>query len=157
MRVGTGYDIHLLVPGRPLVVGGETIPSARGAEAHSDGDVLIHAVIDALLGAMADGDIGSHFPPTDERYRNACSRQLLREIAEGLRRENRRVVNVDATVILETPRLGPHIRAARRNLAEDLSIEIDAVSVKAKTNEGVGAVGSGEAVACHAVALVDHV
>ncbi len=155
MRVGTGYDIHPLVAGRDLVLGGIHIPFPRGEAAHSDGDVLIHAIIDALLGATADGDIGMHFPPSDESFRGACSRGLLRTVAQGLHRAGRLVLNVDATVIIEAPRLAPYLPNARTNIAEDLGIQTSSVSVKAKSNEGLDSVGRGEAVACHAVVLVD--
>jgi 2-C-methyl-D-erythritol 2,4-cyclodiphosphate synthase len=155
IRVGSGWDLHRLVEGRPLWLGGVNIPSPKGEEAHSDGDVLLHAVIDALLGAAALGDIGTHFPPSDSQWKDADSRHLLRMTLNLLKREGWHIGNLDCTVILETPRLGPHKETIRRTLAEDLGLPVDAVSVKAKTKEGVDAVGQGEAVEAFAAVLIE--
>jgi 2-C-methyl-D-erythritol 2,4-cyclodiphosphate synthase len=155
MRAGIGYDIHPFAPGRPLVLGGVTIPHDAGLGGHSDGDALCHAVIDALLGAAAQGDIGSHFPPGDPRYAGISSLQLLHETVELIRERFYRVVNVDATVVLERPRLAPHTDEMRATLAGALGIPVADVSVKAKTADGLGALGRGEGVAALAVALLD--
>ena len=155
MRIGHGFDAHALVAGRKLVIGGVEIPHDKGLAGHSDADVLIHALCDALLGAAALGDIGAHFPDTDARYQGIDSRRLLREVAALLVRNRYRVVNVDATVIAQAPRMAPHIAAMRANLAQDLGIALDAVSVKAKTTEKLGFVGRGEGIAAEAVALIE--
>jgi 2-C-methyl-D-erythritol 2,4-cyclodiphosphate synthase len=155
MRVGIGRDMHRLEPGRRLVVGGVELDSDVGAAAHSDGDVLLHAIIDAMLGAAGLGDIGEHFPDTDPAYHNADSRQLLRKTAEVLAVNGARVVQLDATVRLERPKLGPHKAAMGHNIAADLKLPPGAVNVKAKTNERLGAVGRGEAVAAEAVVLLE--
>jgi 2-C-methyl-D-erythritol 2,4-cyclodiphosphate synthase len=155
IRVGSGWDLHRLVEGRPLWLGGVNIPSPKGEEAHSDGDVLLHAVIDALLGAAALGDIGTHFPPSDSQWKDADSRHLLRMTLNLLKRKGWHIGNLDCTVILEAPRLGPHKETIRRTLAEDLGLPVDAVSVKAKTKEGVDAVGQGEAVEAFAAVLIE--
>lgn len=154
LRIGTGYDLHRLVEGRPLILGGVAIPFGRGLEGHSDADVLCHAITDAVLGAAAAGDIGGLFPDTDERWRGASSVDLLRRAVALVRDEGYRVVNVDATVIAERPKLGPHRAAIVAELAKALGIAEGAVSVKAKTNEGVDATGCGAAIAVHAVALL---
>ena len=155
MRVGQGFDAHALVAGRKLIVGGVEIPHDKGLAGHSDADVLIHALCDALLGAAALGDIGAHFPDTDARYKGIDSRRLLREVAALLARGRYRVVNVDATVIAQAPRMAPHIPAMRANLAADLGLDIEAVSVKAKTTEKLGFVGRGEGIAAEAVVLLE--
>ena len=155
MRIGLGYDLHRLVAERPLILGGITVPSPFGEEGHSDGDVLIHAVIDALLGAAALGDIGTHFPPSDPQYKNIDSRILLSRTVELISENGYRLINLDATVILQKPKLMEHIPAIRRQLAEDLGTDIDNVSVKAKTNEKVDALGESRAVAVHAAVLLD--
>jgi len=155
IRVGSGWDLHRLVEGRPLWLGGVNIPSPKGEEAHSDGDVLLHAVIDALLGAAALGDIGTHFPPSEERWKDADSRHLLRMTLDLLKREGWRIGNLDCTVILESPKLGPYKETIRQTLAEDLGLSQEAVSVKAKTKEGVDAVGRGEAVEAFAAVLIE--
>lgn len=154
MRVGQGYDVHRLVEGRPLILGGVTIPCERGLLGHSDADALLHAITDALLGAAGLGDIGRHFPDTDPRYRGADSRVLLREAVGLLRREGWQVVNVDATVIAQSPKLAPFAAAMVGNIAEDLSLEPGCVNVKAKTNEKLGYLGRGEAIEAQAVALI---
>lgn len=154
MRIGHGYDLHALAPGRPLVLGGVQIPHSHGPIAHSDGDVLLHALADALLGAAALGDIGQHFPDTDPAYAGADSRLLLRRVASLVREAGYVVVNVDATVLAQRPKLAPHRDAMRANIAADLGLDIDAVSVKATTTEGLGPVGRGEAISAHAVCLL---
>jgi len=155
MKVGFGWDIHRLVPGRPLLLAGVRIPHDRGEDGWSDGDVLCHALIDALLGAASLGDIGAHFPPGDPRYKDIDSRRLLRMAMEDLGRAGARVVNADCTVVLEAPRIRPYVGAIRAALAEDLGIPLDAVSVKGKTKEGLDAVGEGRAVEASAVVLVE--
>lgn len=154
LRVGHGYDVHAFGPGDFVTLGGVRIAHSHGLRAHSDGDVLLHAVCDALLGAAALGDIGGHFPDTDERYRGADSRGLLVAVAALLERHGWRPVNVDATVIAQTPRLAPHIAAMRANLASDLAVTADQISVKATTNEQLGYIGRGEGIAVHAVVLL---
>jgi 2-C-methyl-D-erythritol 4-phosphate cytidylyltransferase / 2-C-methyl-D-erythritol 2,4-cyclodiphosphate synthase len=153
-RVGVGYDLHRLVEGRPLILGGVTIPAVRGAQGHSDADVVCHAVTDAVLGAARLGDIGQHFPDTDPRWKGASSVALLRDVIALLASKGFAVENVDVVVILEQPKLGPHRRAVETQLADALGIDVTRVSVKAKTNEGLDAVGRGEAIAAHAVALL---
>jgi 2-C-methyl-D-erythritol 4-phosphate cytidylyltransferase/2-C-methyl-D-erythritol 2,4-cyclodiphosphate synthase len=156
-RVGVGYDLHRLVEGRPLVLGGVTVPSERGALGHSDADVVCHAVTDAILGAARAGDIGQHYPDTDPRWKGASSIGLLKEVAGLVRGRGLEVENVDVVVILERPKVGPHRDAIQSRLAEALGVDGSRVSVKGKTNEGVDAVGRGEAVAAHAVALLTRV
>jgi 2-C-methyl-D-erythritol 4-phosphate cytidylyltransferase / 2-C-methyl-D-erythritol 2,4-cyclodiphosphate synthase len=154
IRIGTGYDLHRLVDGRPLILGGVTVPFARGLAGHSDADVLCHAVTDALLGAAAAGDIGQHFPDTDERWRGASSLGLLEQAVALIGRDGFRPVNVDATIIAERPTLKPYRAAIVASLAGALGLPPSSVSVKAKTNEGVDATGCGAAIAVHAVALL---
>jgi len=154
MRIGQGFDAHALVAGRKLVIGGVEIPHETGLAGHSDADVLIHALCDALLGAAGMGDIGAHFPDSDARYKDIDSRKLLREVAQLLNRKKLRVVNVDATIIAQAPKMAPHISAMRANLASDLGIAADAVNIKAKTTERLGFVGRGEGIAADAVALL---
>jgi 2-C-methyl-D-erythritol 4-phosphate cytidylyltransferase/2-C-methyl-D-erythritol 2,4-cyclodiphosphate synthase len=153
-RAGTGYDLHRLVDGRPLVVGGVTIPSDRGALGHSDADVVCHALTDAILGAACLGDIGRHFPDSDPRWKDASSVDLLRRAVALLAGQGLQVGNVDVTVVLERPKIRDHIDAMRSALAAALGIDADRVSIKGKTNEGVDAVGRGEAIAAHAIALI---
>ena len=154
MRVGQGFDVHALVAGRRLVIGGVEIPFERGLAGHSDADVLLHAITDALLGAAALGDIGQHFPDTDPRYRDANSRVLLRETVRLLGERGCDVVNVDSTVITEAPRLARFIPAMIENIAADLGIPEAAVNVKAKTCERLGFVGRGEGIVAEAIVLV---
>ena len=154
MRIGQGFDAHALVAGRKLIIGGVEIPHAKGLEGHSDADVLIHAVCDALLGAAGLGDIGTHFPDSDPRYQDIDSRKLLREVARLLKERGLKPANVDATIIAQAPRLAPHVPAMCANLAADLGIARDAVNVKAKTTEKLGFVGRGEGIAAEAVALL---
>jgi len=155
-RVGQGWDIHRLAPGRRLVLGGIEIQSDRGEVGHSDGDVLYHAIVDAMLGSIAAGDIGRHFPPSDQRWKDAPSRIFAERALELLSATGWHVVNVDATVILEQPRLAPHIDPIRAAIASVLGLPLDAVSVKAKTHEGVDAVGRLEAIEAQAIVLVEH-
>ncbi len=157
MRVGIGYDSHRFGAARPLVLGGVVVPHAQGLVGHSDADVMAHAVTDAVLGAAGLGDIGSHFPPTDERWRNADSIELLRTATAIVAQRNYQVVNVDVTVVCETPRIGPHSTAMRARLADALGIGPQHVSVKGKTNEGMGWIGRAEGIAAIAVALVSTV
>ena len=154
MRIGFGYDSHRFEDGRRLVLGGVTIPGATGLKGHSDADVLIHAIIDALLGAAARGDIGSHFPDTDARWKDADSAQLLAAVVEEIAAAGYRIGNVDATVLCERPKLRPHIDAIRARLAQLLGVDVGQVSVKGKTNEQMDAVGAGVGIAVHAVALL---
>jgi 2-C-methyl-D-erythritol 2,4-cyclodiphosphate synthase len=149
---GIGYDSHRLAGGRRLVIGGVEIPHAQGLDGHSDADVLTHAVIDALLGAGGLGDIGEHFPDTDERWRAADSIELLRAVAGLVASQGMRPVNIDCTVIMEAPKLAPHRQAIRARIAEAVGLEIERVNVKASTGEGIGFVGRGEGVAALAVA-----
>lgn len=155
MRIGSGWDSHRLVAGRPLILGGVSIPFPRGLAGHSDADVLLHALIDALFGAAALGDIGSHFPDTEEAYRGANSLQLLRCCATQLSAAGYSIINVDTTVIAEHPKLAPHIMAMRQNIATALALPIERVSVKAKTAEGLDSVGSGAAIQAQAIALLE--
>jgi len=154
-RVGIGYDIHRLERGLPLTLGGVSLAHERGLKAHSDGDALAHAIGDALLGAMALGDLGAHFPDTDPRYRGMSSLALLEHIRGLLEHRGARVVNVDSTLILEAPRVHPHVAEMRERLAGALRMDPEWVSVKATSNEGLGAVGREEGVAAMAVALVE--
>jgi 2-C-methyl-D-erythritol 2,4-cyclodiphosphate synthase len=153
MKIGQGFDVHALVAGRKLVIGGVTIAHHKGLEGHSDADVLLHAVCDALLGAAALGDIGRHFPDHDEKYRNADSRALLRSVRELTRKY--RIVNVDATILAQAPRMAPHMPEMAKNIAADLEIPLDAVNVKATTTEGLGFTGRGEGIAAQAVVLIE--
>jgi 2-C-methyl-D-erythritol 2,4-cyclodiphosphate synthase len=154
MRVGFGYDVHALVDGRALILGGVQIPHETGLDGHSDADVLLHAVADALLGAAALGDIGQHFPDTDPEWEGADSLALLRAVHDRVAEAGYAVGNVDATVVLERPKLQPHIEAMRENVAEALSVDPGAVSVKATTNERMGFVGAEDGAAAYAVCLL---
>jgi 2-C-methyl-D-erythritol 4-phosphate cytidylyltransferase / 2-C-methyl-D-erythritol 2,4-cyclodiphosphate synthase len=153
-RIGTGYDLHRLVEGRPLILGGVAIPSQTGATGHSDADVVCHAIIDAVLGAVCAGNVGQHYPDTDPRWKGASSIQMVRDSVRLIHARGFAIENVDVTVVLERPKIAPFIDQIRAGLAEALGIAADHVSVKGKTNEGVDAVGRGEAIAAHAVALV---
>lgn len=155
MRTGIGYDLHRLVEGRPLILGGVTIPFERGLDGHSDADVLAHAVIDALLGAAGLGNIGLSFPDTDAAFKAADSVELLRKTAHGVRSNGYRIGNIDAVVIAERPRLNPFLPAIRACLADALDLDPSAVSVKPKTNEGVGPEGRGEAISAWVTVLLE--
>ncbi|HEY9230567.1 MAG TPA: 2-C-methyl-D-erythritol 2,4-cyclodiphosphate synthase [Blastocatellia bacterium] len=153
-RVGIGYDIHRLVADRKLLLAGVRVPFTKGLLSHSDSDVLAHAICDALLGAAALGDIGTHFPDSDPRWRGASSLDFLRHAVKLITAKGYRVVNVDATVVAEQPKLKPYISAMRQQLAVVLNVAADAISVKAKTNEGLDAIGRGDAMAAHAVVMI---
>ena len=155
MRIGQGFDVHPLVPGRKLVIGGVEIEHDRGLLGHSDADVLLHAICDALLGAAALGDIGQHFPDSDARFKGIDSRELLRQVARLLADRGRRTVNVDATIIAQAPRMAPHIPGMVANIAADLRIAPGDVNVKATTTEKLGSIGRGEGIAAQAVCLVE--
>ena len=154
-RIGIGHDTHRLAEGRPLVLGGVSVESDRGAVGHSDADALSHAVADAILGALCEGDLGVHFPDNDPQWKGADSLELLARVVWLANRRGYRVVNVDATVMLERPRLRPHVQAMRERLAEVLTVDTSCVSVKAKTGEGLDAVGERRAVTVQAVALLE--
>lgn len=155
MRIGIGYDVHRLVEGRPLVLGGVAIPFEKGLSGHSDADVLAHAVCDAILGAAGAGDIGTHYPDSDPRYKNADSLMLLAKAAARIAQAGLAVVNLDATVMAEAPKLMPHRQAMQQNLARAVGIAPDRVNVKATTTEGLGFVGQGEGIAALCIALVE--
>jgi 2-C-methyl-D-erythritol 2,4-cyclodiphosphate synthase len=155
MRIGQGFDVHALVTGRALIIGGVTIPFEKGLDGHSDADVLLHAVCDALLGAAALGDIGRHFPDTDAKYKGADSRVLLRAVGKLLGDGGFHIVNLDSTIIAQAPKMAPHIPAMVANIAADLGIEPGRVNVKAKTTERLGFTGRGEGIAAEAIALVE--
>lgn len=157
LRIGNGYDVHAFGPGDHVVLGGVRIVHDHGLVAHSDGDVLVHALCDALLGALALGDIGKHFPPSDDRWRGADSRGLLRAVVAMLADRGWRAGNVDSVVVCEQPKLAPHVDAMRANLALDLGIDVEAVGVKATTSEKLGFTGRGEGIAAQAVALLERV
>ena len=154
MRIGHGFDVHAFAEGRRLILGGVEIPHDRGLLGHSDADVLIHAICDALLGAAGQGDIGRHFPDSDPRYKGIDSRELLRHVAGLLDARGWRVGNVDATIIAQAPRMAPHIPAMRERLAADLGISVEALNVKATTTEKLGFTGRGEGIAAEAVCLI---
>jgi 2-C-methyl-D-erythritol 2,4-cyclodiphosphate synthase len=155
MRIGQGFDIHALVTGRKLIIGGVEIPYERGLAGHSDADVLLHAICDALIGAAGLGDIGTHFPDTDPRYRGADSRELLRQVGGLIRLEGLHVLNIDTTIIAQAPKMAPHIAQMRQNIAVDLGMEAGRVNVKAKTAERLGTLGRGEGIAAEAIALLE--
>ena len=155
MRIGHGYDVHRLVEDRPLILGGVNIPYEKGLLGHSDADVLLHAVSDALLGAAGLGDIGKHFPDTDPQYKGADSLELLRIVAQRVKEAGYRVSNVDVTMIAQRPKLRPHIETMEQNIAAALGIDASRVNVKATTEEHLGFTGTGEGMSCHAVCLLD--
>jgi 2-C-methyl-D-erythritol 2,4-cyclodiphosphate synthase len=155
IRCGIGYDAHRLVEGRKLILGGVEVPYDRGLDGHSDADVLSHAIADALLGAMGEGDIGQHFPNTDETIRGISSVEILRHVRSMLAEKNARATNVDATVIAEAPKLQPHIEQMRAKIGAALGCDASRVNVKATTNEGLGTIGRGEGMACIATAVVE--
>ncbi len=155
IKIGIGYDVHRLQEGRKLFLGGIEIPFSRGLLGHSDGDCLVHAIIDALLGAMAEGDIGRLFPDTDSKYENVRSTELLRKIVEQIREKKGRILHIDSVVIAELPRLAPYIDRMKQVLCPILEIEKNALGIKPKTNEGIGETGKGEAIAALAQALLE--
>jgi 2-C-methyl-D-erythritol 2,4-cyclodiphosphate synthase len=155
MRVGLGYDIHRLVPNRPLILGGVTFESTLGLEGHSDADVIVHAAMDALLGAAALGDIGHHFPPSDDRFRDVSSLELLEKVGVLVRRAGFSIGNVDVVVVAEEPKIDPHVPAMRHLMSKALSVDVQALSIKATTNEGMGAEGRREAISAQAIALLE--
>ena len=157
LRIGIGYDVHAFGPGDHVVLGGVRIAHERGLVAHSDGDVLIHALCDALLGALALGDIGRHFPPSDERWRGADSRALLRVVVAMLAERGWRAGNIDSVVVCERPKLALHVDSMRANLAVDLGIDVDALGIKATTTERLGSLGRGEGIAAQAVVLLERI
>ncbi len=157
MRVGFGYDIHPLGIGRKLILGGVEIPHTQGLEGHSDADALVHAVCDALLGAMGEGDIGSLYPSSDPRFKNISSLSLLEDIARLLEKKGFRLVNLDTVLIAQAPRLGPHIASMQTRLAEVLKVSREDVNVKVKSGEGLDAIGKEQAIAAHAVCLIESV
>ena len=154
IRVGQGFDVHQLVEGRPCIIGGVNIPHPKGLLGHSDADVLLHAICDALLGAAALGDIGKHFPDSDARYKGINSRELLKHVARLIADKGWVVGNIDATIIAEAPRMAPHVAKMAANIAEDVGISVDAVNVKATTTEKLGFTGRGEGIAAQAVCLL---
>ncbi len=154
MRIGHGFDVHRLVVGRKCIIGGVEIPFDKGLDGHSDADVLLHAICDALLGAAALGDIGKHFPDTDPRFKGIDSRELLRHVAALLKGQGYRVANLDATLIAEAPKMAPHILAMRTHIAADVGVPVDCINVKATTTERLGFTGRGEGIAAEAVCLI---
>ena len=157
IRIGHGYDVHKLVEGRKCILGGVDIPYEKGLLGHSDADVLLHAISDALLGAAALGDIGKHFPDTDAAYKNADSLVLLSRVNEIINQAGYKVSNIDSTVIAQVPKLAPHIEKMRKNIANALSTELDAISVKATTEERLGFTGRGEGISAHAVCIIEKI
>ena len=155
LRIGQGFDVHALVSGRPLVIGGVTIPFEKGLDGHSDADVLLHAITDAILGAAGLGDIGRHFPDTDPKFKGADSRNLLREAVARVKEAGYVVVNIDCTIIAQAPKMAPHVAVMAANIAADCGLEAGEVTVKAKTTERLGFAGRGEGIAAEAVALVE--
>ena len=155
MRIGHGYDVHRLTEGRRLILGGVDIPYEKGLDGHSDADVLVHAVMDALLGAAALGDIGQHFPDTDPAYKGADSIQLLKHVGQILDEKGYRILNIDSTILAQRPKLAPHIPQMRKNMADALGLNADEVSVKATTEEKLGFTGQGLGIAAHAVCLIE--
>ncbi|MDD5944901.1 MAG: 2-C-methyl-D-erythritol 2,4-cyclodiphosphate synthase [Clostridia bacterium] len=157
MRIGSGYDVHRLTEGRKLILGGVDIPYEKGLLGHSDADVLVHAVMDALLGAAALGDIGKHFPDNDDNYKNISSLKLLKMVCLLLKDSGYNTINIDATVIAQKPKLAPYIDEMRKNIADGIGLPVDCVSVKATTEEGLGFTGSGEGIAAQAVCLIEKI
>lgn len=157
LRIGQGYDVHAFTTGDYVTLGGERIPHTHGILAHSDGDVLLHAVCDALLGAAGLGDIGMHFPDTDPRWKGADSRAFVRHVRDLLKQRDYVIVNVDSTVICEAPRLGKYREAMRTNIASDLGVNVTRVNIKATTSEKIGFIGRAEGLACQAIALIEHI
>ena len=156
MRIGSGYDVHKLVEGRECIIGGVNIPYEKGLLGHSDADVLLHAISDALLGAAAMGDIGKHFPDTDPQFKGADSRKLLSHVLHLISDKGYSIMNIDATIIAQKPKMAPHIQKMRENIAETLQIDVDQVNVKATTEEGLGFTGAGLGIAASAVCLLEN-
>jgi len=154
MQIGFGYDVHKLVKGRKLTVGGETIPHSTGLLGWSDGDVLIHAVIDAIIGAMGEGDIGRHFPPGDEKFKDIASLKLLTFVSELLRERGYAISNIDSTIVAEEPRFAPYVEKMKKNIADTLGVKPELVNVKAKTEEGLGFTGTKKGISAYAVCLI---
>jgi 2-C-methyl-D-erythritol 2,4-cyclodiphosphate synthase len=154
-RIGFGFDVHRLTAGRKLVLGGVEIPFEKGLLGHSDADVLSHAIADALLGAAAAGDIGTHFPDTDPKYKNISSLTLLSHVADLLSEKSLAIINIDTTIVLQQPKIAPHVEKMRVNIARALNVETDCVSVKATTNEGLGFIGAGDGAVAYAVAQIN--
>lgn len=154
IRIGLGYDVHRLVENRPLILGGISIPFTKGLDGHSDADALLHAIIDAMLGATCNGDIGTHFPDTEEQFKNSNSIDLLKKVWQNLSQDGWKIINIDTNIIAQKPKLLPHIQAIRNNIATLLSIDNQQVSVKAKTNEKLGYLGREEAIETQAVVLM---
>jgi len=157
MRIGIGYDVHKLVEGRALIIGGERIPCEKGLLGHSDADVLIHSIMDSLLGAAALGDIGKHFPDTDKKYLNISSIALLENVSALLASKNYRIVNIDSVIIAQMPKMAPHIERMRNNISSALKIDVDQVSVKATTEEGMGFTGRSEGISSQSVSLIEKI
>ena len=157
MRIGHGYDTHRLVHGRPLILGGVTIPHEKGLAGHSDADALLHALADAILGALAEGDIGRHFPDSAAEFKDIDSRILLRRVAQMMREKGFALLNADATILAEAPKMAPHIPAMKQNIATALAVRPDQVNIKATTTEGMGPIGQGEGIAAHAVVLLNSI
>ena len=156
-RIGQGFDVHALVTGRPLVIGGVTIPFDKGLDGHSDADVLLHAITDAILGAAGLGDIGRHFPDTDPAFKEADSRKLLREAAKRVKQAGYVVVNIDCTIVAQAPKMAPHVALMAAHIAADCGVDTGCVNVKAKTTERLGFTGRGEGIAAEAVALIESI
>lgn len=154
MRIGMGYDVHRLVENRDLIIGGVNIPYERGLAGHSDADVLIHAIMDSILGAAALGDIGKHFPDTDPQYKGASSIALLKHVSGLIKEKGYEIINIDATIIAQSPKMAPHIWAMRENIAKALNIDVDQVNVKATTEEGLGFTGKGEGISSQSICLL---
>ena len=155
MRIGHGYDAHSFTEGRPLILGGVTIPFDKGLAAHSDGDAVIHALCDALLGAAGLGDMGAYFPDTDAKFKNKNSREFLHEVSALIGKQNLAVVNIDITILAQAPKMAPHIATMKKNISEDLKTDINNINIKATTTEGMGFIGRGEGLSVHAVTLLD--
>lgn len=156
MRIGHGYDVHKFAENRDLIIGGVNIPYEKGLLGHSDADVLLHAVCDALLGAAALGDIGKHFPDTDPKFKGIDSMLLLKKVAELLKENGYKIINIDSTVLAQRPKLAPYILKMRENISDALGVDVDFISVKATTEEGLGFTGAGLGIAAHAVCLIDN-
>lgn len=157
MRIGMGYDVHRLVENKDLIIGGVKIPFEKGLSGHSDADVLVHAVMDSLLGAAALGDIGKHFPDTDPQYKGISSISLLKHVGKLIKERNYEIVNIDATIIAQSPKMAPHILSMRENIAKTLNIHVDQINVKATTEEGLGFTGKGEGISSQSICLLKEI